>query len=246
MLVARFVEHVCVYEPAPGGRQRIDRLPDGRTIFVFRRVSDDRGDLSVAGPRTQAYSKDASGVERAVVVQLKPGLAPAVLGVDASRLTDHVVALEDIWGSSARTLLEELMSAKTADAAIARITEAFVERQARTSEPSSVRLARRAVRMLERDETSVESVARRLGVTSRHLRRAFTDTVGVGPKEFARSVRLRRAVRQTAMSHDWGRIAADAGYYDQAHLAREFRDLMGVTPGAYVKNGLSLARRPAW
>lgn len=239
MLVARFVEHVCVYEPRPGEPQRIDRLPDGRTLFVFRRVTEHRGDVSVAGPRTQAYSKDASGIERAVVLQFKPGLAPAMLGVDAGRLTDHIVSLEDIWGNSARTLLDALMSAETADAVIARIAEAFAERESRIAESSSARLARRAVRLLEREETSVERLASRLGVTSRHLRRAFTDTVGVGPKEFARGVRLRRAVRHTATSHDWGRIAADAGYYDQAHLARDFRELMGVTPGAYLKTGLA-------
>lgn len=237
MLIARFVEDVRVYEPTLGQRQRIHRLPDGRTIFVFRKIADDRGDVSVAGPRTHAYTKDASGIERAVVIQFKPGLAPAVLGVGASRLTDHIVALEDIWGNAARTLLADLLSAETADAVIARITQALAARLPQISESASARLARRAVQLLERDETRVEMVATRLGVTARHLRRAFTDTVGIGPKEFARTVRLQRAVRHTATSHNWGRIAADAGYYDQAHLVRDFRELMGVTPSAYIKRG---------
>jgi transcriptional regulator GlxA family with amidase domain len=82
----------------------------------------------------------------------------------------------------------------------------------------------------------VESVAERLGVMARHLRRAFTEGVGIGPKEFARTVRLQGAVRTAATtSNDWVRIAADAGCYDQAHLIADFRELVGFTPGAFLK-----------
>jgi AraC-like DNA-binding protein len=239
MLIERVVEAVHVYEPTPGQRHRIERLPDGRTAFVFRKIADRRGDFCVAGPSTHAYAKDASGIERAVVIQLKPGWAPALLGVGASQLTDHIVALEDIWGNAARALLADLLCADSAEAVIARITEAFTARAPRISESASASLARRAVQLLERDETRIERLATRLGVSSRHLRRAFTETVGIGPKEFARIVRLQRALRHTATSHDWGRIAAEAGYYDQAHLAGDFRELMGVTPGAYIKRGLA-------
>lgn len=239
MPIARFVEQVRVYEPTPGQPHRVDRLPDGRTLFVFRKVAADRGDVSVAGPRTRAYTKDAGGIERAVVIQFKPGWAPALLGVGASRLTDRVVALEDIWGDSARTLLADLLSAESAASSVAQIERAFADRLPRVSESASAHLARRAVQLLERDETRIENVAARLGVSARHLRRAFTDSVGIGPKEFARTVRLRRAVRHTATSHDFSRIAADAGYYDHAHLAADFRELLGVTPSAYVKHGLS-------
>jgi AraC-like DNA-binding protein len=239
MPVARLIEAVRVYEPAPGQPQLIERLPDGRTILVFRRLAHDRGDVSVAGPRTHAHTKEASGMERAVVIQLKPGWASAVLGVDASQLTDHIVELEDIWGSPARTLLAELLAADTADAVSARMTEALAARLPRITESASARLARRAVQLLEHGETRVERVAARLGVSARHLRRAFSESVGVGPKEFARTVRLQRALRQTATTNDWGRIAADAGYYDQSHLTGDFRELMGVTPGAYVRRGLA-------
>jgi transcriptional regulator GlxA family with amidase domain len=92
--------------------------------------------------------------------------------------------------------------------------------------------------LLEGGEVRVESVAERLGVTARHLRRAFTESVGIGPKEFARTVRLQRAVRTASTtSNDWGQIAADAGYYDQAHLIADFRELVGLTPGAFLKRG---------
>ena len=92
--------------------------------------------------------------------------------------------------------------------------------------------------MFEAADTRVEAVAQQLGVTARHLRRAFLESIGVGPKEFARGVRLQRAISESARSSDWGVIARDAGYYDQSHLIGDFRDLVGLTPSAY------LARRP--
>jgi AraC-like DNA-binding protein len=61
--------------------------------------------------------------------------------------------------------------------------------------------------LLEGNETRVDVVARRLGVTPRHLRRAFVENIGVGPKEFARSVRLQRALSLATRSSDWAQIA---------------------------------------
>jgi len=63
----------------------------------------------------------------------------------------------------------------------------------------------------------------------------FTETIGIGPKDYARTVRLQRAVRNAATLADWGRIAAAAGYYDQSHLITDFRALVGLTPGAFLK-----------
>src|SRR5690606_667258 len=92
----------------------------------------------------------------------------------------------------------------------------------------------RAARVIEDGEARIDRVAAQLGVTDRHLRRAFHEHVGVGPKEYVRSVRLQRVVRLATTSNDWGRIAVDAGYYDQAHLIADFRQLVGVTPGAFA------------
>ncbi len=211
------------------------RLPDGRTTLVVRVIEAGKGDLTVAGPRTRALFKNATGVARAVILQFKPGWSAPLLGVAANALTDRIVPLEDIWGRAGSELCLELLAAQDLPEMLDRLSRAIELRTHQISEPASARFARRAVRLLEGDEVRVESVAKRLGVTARHLRRAFMESVGIGPKDFARTVRLQRAVRRAATSQDWGRIAADAGYYDQAHLIADFRDLVGLTPGAFLK-----------
>jgi transcriptional regulator GlxA family with amidase domain len=82
----------------------------------------------------------------------------------------------------------------------------------------------------------VNAVAVDLGVSERHLRRVFLETVGVSPKAFAQLARFHRALR-AARQHapaSWTSIAVAAGYYDQAHLIGEFRAIAGVTPRALL------------
>lgn len=243
--LARFVEEVRTLEPVLG-RACHERLPDGRTALVFRVFDGGRaGDVCVAGPRMRALFKDVTGVARAVIVQFKPGWSAALLGVAASTLTDRIVPLDDLWGRAGGALCLELLEARSLPEVQARLARAIALRTQQTFEPASARLARRAVRLLEGDEVRVERVASRLGVTARHLRRAFTESVGIGPKDFARTVRLQRAVRSAATSRDWARIATEAGYYDQAHLIADFRELVGLTPGAFVRRTGAAAPSPA-
>lgn len=225
--------------PVPGRSLEVDQLPDGRTSLVFRVIEEGlQGDVAVAGPRTRALFKSATGVKRAVIVRFKPGWSTSLLGVTASALTDQIILLEDLWGRSGGDLSSELLSARSLEEVIDRLSQAIAHRALQTHEPASARLARRAVRLLEGDEIRVENVAKRLGVTARHLRRAFLESIGVGPKDFARTVRLQRAIRRAETSPDWGRIAADTGYYDQAHLIADFRQLLGLTPGAFLKRAV--------
>ncbi|WP_338041935.1 helix-turn-helix transcriptional regulator [Myxococcus eversor] len=234
--LSRFVEDARVVMSVAGRARQLARLPDGRTTLVIRMFDEGRrGDVCVAGPRTRALFKNVTGDARAVILQFKPGWSAPLLGVGASALTDRIVPLEDLWGHSGSDLCHALLAARGLPEVLDRLSQSMALRTRQTFEPASARLARRAVRLLEGDEVRVERVAARLGVTARHLRRAFTESIGIGPKDFARTVRLRRAVRLAETSKDWGRIAAEAGYYDQSHLIADFRELIGLTPGTFLK-----------
>ncbi len=234
--LSRFIEDVRAFVPVAGRAMDVEQLPNGRTSLVFRVLADgQRGDMTVVGPRTRALFKHTTEVTRAVILQFKPGWSAPLLGVAADALTDRIVSLEDLWGRSGGELCRELLATTSLPDVITRLTHALTLRTHHTFEPASAQLARSAVRLFEAGEDRVERVAARLGITARHLRRAFKDSIGIGPKEFARTVRLQRAVRRTSTSHDWARIAADAGYYDQAHLIADFQQLVGLTPGAFLK-----------
>ena len=119
------------------------------------------------------------------------------------------------------------------DAYIARRIEA-----ARLPSPDVARACRRLHETGGRLE--VGALAAELGCSNRHLVARFREQVGTPPKTLASLIRFRRAVDR--LGHDDGsrfaEIAADCGYYDQAHLNREFRRLAGTTPGAFVASRL--------
>jgi transcriptional regulator GlxA family with amidase domain len=79
---------------------------------------------------------------------------------------------------------------------------------------------------------SVSELAREAGWSRRHFTARFTRAAGLSPKTFARVLRFRRAsaLLAAAGGPSLCEIALDCGYYDQAHLNRDFRAFAGCSP----------------
>jgi transcriptional regulator GlxA family with amidase domain len=70
-----------------------------------------------------------------------------------------------------------------------------------------------------------------MGISGRQLERRFMSEVGLGPKLLCRILRFQQVFPAVERADkNWARIAADCGYYDQAHLIRDFRQFAGQTP----------------
>nr|WP_313954292.1 helix-turn-helix transcriptional regulator [Frankia sp. CpI1-P] len=76
--------------------------------------------------------------------------------------------------------------------------------------------------------SAVADVARTAALSERQLLRRCRQMFGYGPKTLARILRLQEALRSARTGRRLAVVAADAGYADQAHLAREVRALTGV------------------
>ena len=87
-----------------------------------------------------------------------------------------------------------------------------------------------------RGRTEIAELCRELGWSRRHLAVRFRDEVGLAPKVYARVLRFERAA--ALLARDGGarfaEIAYQCGYYDQAHLNRDFREFAGTSPSDYV------------
>ena len=89
---------------------------------------------------------------------------------------------------------------------------------------------------------SVSGLARRVNLSSRQLERRFLDSVGMTPKRFCRIRRFQRVLQ--AMEEpgaNWADAAVQCGYYDQAHLIRDFRRFSGLTPACLLGADTDLA-----
>lgn len=194
-------------------------------------------DVHAMGVRQTAKRKSVPRGLRAVIARLKLGTSEAVLGVSAAALAGHHVSLEELWDSgSYQRLCARLHDARDLDAAAAVLESAIAERTQRAAGFNARnRLAQQAATQLS--GASVSEVASALGVSERHLRRTFHDSVGVSPKAYAKLARFHRALDEarTQSTPSWANIAASTGYYDQAHLISEFRAITGTTPRALLR-----------
>jgi AraC-like DNA-binding protein len=87
------------------------------------------------------------------------------------------------------------------------------------------------------DATRIGRMADEIGISHKHLLREFDRCVGLAPKTFARLCAFQRVIQSVAHRSqvEWAETALQCGYYDQAHLIREFRAFSGLTPGTYLK-----------
>jgi AraC-like DNA-binding protein len=213
-------------------------IPRPEVHLVVRFGPSARGGLDVHafGGRQTVLRKLVRSGQRAVTARLRLGVAYAVLGAPPSALAARVVALEDLWGGAAtRRLCSRLADARDSAGAATILETAIAERLAvADGAQRHPHLALAAAARLT--SAQVNAVAVELGVSERHLRRVFRETVGMSPKAFSKLARFERAL--SAARDDarpsWASIAAAAGYYDQAHLIAEFRAIAGVTPPAFI------------
>lgn len=209
---------------------------EAQVVVRFRPSFPDGVDLHAMGPRTQVHRKFIHGGQRAVLARLQPGLYAAALGVSAAELKGAPVPLEDLWGHArVQRLREQLATAPEASAAGALLQRAVSERVTRTGAVGAMPALLHAA-LAQLQASSVGAVARALGVSERQLRRVLQEEVGLGPKTYARVKRFGHAVQaaQAGGEVNWSAIAADAGYYDQAHLIAECQAMAGCTPRALL------------
>ncbi|HYN96292.1 MAG TPA: helix-turn-helix domain-containing protein, partial [Pilimelia sp.] len=169
---------------------------------------------------------------RDAALRFAPGVGPGVIGVPADELRDSRVPLAQLWpAAAARRLAERATEAAAAGGTAG--AAAVLERQVATRPPAPDRRIAGIVAGLRRG-ASVPAVAAAAGYSERQLHRRSVAAFGYGPKTLARVLRLVRALALARAGTAFATVAATAGYADQAHLARDVKDLAGVPLSALV------------
>ncbi|WP_052847905.1 helix-turn-helix domain-containing protein [Streptomyces avicenniae] len=199
-------------------------LPDGCMDLLW-----DGAGLRVAGPDTRAFVTGGSGegATRVAGVRLAPGVGPVAFGVPADELTDQGADLDVLLPSRrVRELAARVGEAEAVgDADVAAALESVAAGLLGGSAAPPGAWLGTAVAALD-GRHGVAATARLLGWSERQFRRRSVAAFGYGPKTLGRVLRLQRAVRLA--DEPAAVVAVRAGYADQAHMAREVRDLTGV------------------
>jgi AraC-like DNA-binding protein len=243
-----YLSHVLLYrEQVPEGCEIVERvIPDGALRLVCElgessgTASLPREPLRVIGASAAPAMVRLTGRLHGLSLTLRPGAALSLFGVPAGELAESTVPLDLLWGSRKhRQLLDALADADGDAARLAVLGRALLD-SARPADASAA-AARAWQALIARDgRMSVREVARQAAMSERRLQQIFQSHVGLSPRTWRRMARLHGCIRRLRGSRTpWTDLAADLGYYDQAHMIRDFKDLCGCTPGEFVRESIS-------
>jgi len=166
-------------------------------------------------------------------VLLAPLGAYRPLDQPMDELGGRLLDLVEVLGADGRRLAEQLRETSSWRQRLALVDRFLLERGPRPS-PEVGWAWRRLV--ATGGAVPIGQLACEVGWSHKHLLTRFRRQVGLRPKTAARLIRFDGVWRYLDGRRplDWGRVAAEVGYADQAHLAREFRQFTGTTPTGFL------------
>lgn len=224
-------------------------IPASATVALVVKLRDSahRPAAFVTGPRDAHLVPEGDCATSYMEVRLGPLSGYPLLGVPLHELHGRIVDLRDVLGASGRRLAEQLREAPTWRRRFTILDQLLLGRLERGPHPSP-EVARVWGRLVATGgAVRIGLLADEVGWSHKHLITRFKQQVGLSPKAAARLVRFDRVLRSLEQpgAPGWERVAAEAGYADQAHLIREFRTFTGRTPTAFVSHSTSAAPRMA-
>lgn len=237
------IEHAFVLDMRTAEQASWIVLPDPSAhVLVQKTLASDGSShtsVSVVGARSVAIDVSVAAREWTVGLRLRPGALPLVTGFPAADFSDRGFPATDVWGARGARLVRALEH-ETDPLRLVGAVETFLQasNDAIRHRDWKARALSRALQV-SHGTVGVADVADRLGVSGRSLRTVGHDLIGLAPKRHARIERLYQAIRAVSRKAEprWSRAAIAAGYTDQSHLTREFRDLLGETPARFHARG---------
>jgi AraC-like DNA-binding protein len=227
----------CVWrlvDENPRGVQTI--YPDGRCELIAQLGGQSRLWDAIDGWHLQAQTLFAA--QRVTAVRFEPigrlddigvRLQPAasnLLNRDLASMRDRVVDLAGLDRGVSRSL------ATAARAFVAGRPGTLWRLLSRLCDAHRVdaRIESAVARVIQSDgQARIDTIARAAGLSLRSLQSRFLSEVGLGPKEFARLLRLQATLRALDGHAALAEVATDTGFADQAHATREIKRLTGFS-----------------
>ena len=228
------------------------RLPTGQTHLLFNlgapptlfpREPEDSARVFptcwLAG-QCETYIETGSHGETALLgVQFRSHGAYRLLRVAQHELCDEVIELEALLGDRIAGLRQQLLDAPDPSACF-RLLERWLRRllDRGAAIHAGVMTASRAL-FATHGRANLRALSRDTGFSREYLIRRFREQIGLTPKSYANILRFNHALERARGGTRWAEVAHECGYYDQAHLVRDFRRYAGRAPVTLLED-----RRP--
>jgi AraC-like DNA-binding protein len=177
------------------------------------------------------------GAGSVVGTKFRPGGFSGFVPGPVRALNDRVLSPGVAFGGDGERLERELAGVATTRALID-VVSAFLRAHRPPPDPQRALVLEIVEAMRAAPPgTRVAEVAARFALAPRTLQRLFAAHVGARPKQVLQRFRTQHATDQLAADDGvkLARLAADLGYFDQAHFVQDFRAATGRPPSALAR-----------
>ncbi len=190
---------------------------------------------TIRGPRTfKKYSIRINNLFISFTVKFRPAGLYRLLGIPVSEFTNEAVpaaGIHPLFHELAQRLLYARNIRECIDIAepyLIRLSRGHLSRRSSTNKAADYLVRHRG-------NISITKLADASNLSMRQFERNFSKEVGVSPKVYARMLRFKNMLEMRMRSTDakWAAVACDAGYFDQMHLVREFKQFLDTTPSSF-------------
>jgi AraC-like DNA-binding protein len=190
----------------------------------------------IGGQLQRFFDIQSEGKTDMLVVLFQPHGAKAFFNMPMSEFHNRNISIEDLGDKSLLQLADRIQNIPDNHMAVKLIEDFLVSRLKDSDLYNLNRIAKTMNAVNSCHQPDIKSLANIACLSHKQFGRIFTEYVGTTPKEFTRIIRFQRAIftLQNNLEKDQAELALDCGFYDQAHMIKEFKTFSGYTPNEYL------------
>lgn len=216
-------------------------ISDGRLTTIIGGRSIDMPRIEVLGHLTLPTRLQVAKGTSLLVARIFPYANSLFFPNPIVELRNESIDLSTILSSEAITLSNKLDCAKTIGQKVDILNCFFTERLSINQE-----LLKKAKMIAEMCQTlcresvfDLHLLAEKFRMSDRYIQKLFEFTVGLTPRGFYNTNRFNKSAERIRHTDEQlTSVAYSCGYFDQAHLIKEFKTFTGITPSAARRNSI--------
>lgn len=237
-LLTPFVEHYWAlsYELPEGLAHTQKVLSYPNLHLAFEQDMEGRRALLYGVP-SRPFQRELRGAGRVLGVKFRAGGFHPFWQRDIADLTGTVVDIHEVFGADSADWMDAVLDSGDGQAMAAQAEKLLLlrlpQRDAQAEQAEDIIQAIKS----DRELLKVEQISLKTGLSIRQLQRMFRKYVGVSPKWAINRFRLQEAAERLERDEpvQWAELAVQLGYFDQAHLIKDFKAVLGQSPSSYRK-----------
>jgi AraC-like DNA-binding protein len=219
-------------------------IPDGYPELIFhygapyRIHINGRWELQekmlLAGQIKNYFLLENTGVSKMMAIKFQPWAIKELFSIDMSSITDRVIPIPSHMATTTKELQKIAVSSESFQDKVQQMEyelESLVSKK--RVDFSSKHKAVKAL-IASHGQLSLKEIQEKYQISERALERYFKTDIGLSPKFYTRIIRFSYIFQWVQKpSIDWSEIVYKAGYYDQSHFIKNFKEFTGEDPSKY-------------